>query len=187
MKTTHEYCESRPRDFSLEVLSEADNEVLPGSATGGSDKLQPGELSCVVSRTAPSLASPEAGKILLKVLVVDDNVDAANMLSELLSALGYNVTTRFHPHSAIACADAEAYDVFLLDIGLPDIDEYQLAHELQQRPRCAGALFIAVTGYGSDEDRRRSAAAGFQYHFAKPVRLGALMTALGSPFMSPPD
>lgn len=116
-----------------------------------------------------------------RILVVDDNIDAADVLAELLNALGYDATTDYHPHAALDRANAEAFDAFVLDIGLPELDGHALARELQSCSNCAGALFIALTGYNTVADRARSAAAGFAHHLSKPANLSALIAALGPP------
>jgi CheY-like chemotaxis protein len=116
-----------------------------------------------------------------RVLVVDDNKDAADILAELLNALGYDATTDYHPHAALDRVNVEEFDAFVLDIGLPELDGHALARELKTYGNCAGALFIALTGYNSIADRARSTAAGFDHHFSKPADLGSLVAALGPP------
>lgn len=122
-----------------------------------------------------------------RILVVDDNVDAANILSELLRVMGYDVSTEFHPNAALTRTTSEKFDAFLLDIGLPEIDGHQLARQLRARSSAANALYVAVTGYNNEEDRRRSAEAGFHHHFGKPVNLAALLAALGPPGLPSSD
>lgn len=129
------------------------------------------------SEIKPEASSHQA----VHVLVVDDNRDAADMLSELLTAAGYEVKTDYHPAAALARAKVEQFDAFILDIGLPDVDGNELARRLQASQNGRLAVFIAVTGYGSDEERQLSAAAGFRYHFTKPAQLVALVGALGKP------
>lgn len=116
-----------------------------------------------------------------RALVVDDNADAADLLALYLSALGYQVATEYHPVKALTRAQKELFDVFVLDIGLPDMDGHELARKLQSRPEYATALFIALTGYGSEEDRRKSRAAGFHHHFVKPASIEKLMGVLALP------
>ena len=105
----------------------------------------------------------------LRIMVVDDNVDAAQMLSMFLEAAGHDVITEHSPHAALERVRVDAADVFLLDIGLPDMDGYELAQRLRQRAGGARATFIAITGYGQESDRGSSLQAGFSYHFVKPV------------------
>lgn len=120
----------------------------------------------------------------LRVLVVDDNQDAADTLSELLGAMGYDVTTVYHPVSALERASQQAFDAFILDIGLPDLDGHALARKLRDTAHGQRAVFIAVTGYGSGDARQRSLAAGFDHHFTKPAQVRALLDALGAPLTS---
>ena len=114
-----------------------------------------------------------------RILVVDDNDDAATTLAIALEQLGYVVETAYDGPSALEKAHAFRPDVALLDIGLPVMDGYELAARLRelggapQRPR-----LVAITGYGQESDRRRSAAAGFEKHLVKPVDLTQLESIL---------
>lgn len=103
------------------------------------------------------------------VLVVDDNHDAADLASVVLSAAGYRVVIAYSGQDALECAAIEKFDVILLDIGLPDLDGYAVAAELQARRLFAKCSLIAVTGYGFANDKARSAEAGFVAHLVKPV------------------
>jgi PAS domain S-box-containing protein len=105
----------------------------------------------------------------LRVMVVDDNADAAAMLAMLLEASGHQVMVAHESRSALKQARKEAPQVCLLDIGLPDIDGNELAQRLRAQPETAHALLIAVTGYGQEQDREQTLAAGFDYHLVKPV------------------
>jgi CheY-like chemotaxis protein len=116
-----------------------------------------------------------------RVMIVDDNIDAAHMLGKFLETLGHAVHVEHDAVTALAALAAGATaapDVFLLDIGLPDIDGYELARRLRALPGSRSAILVAVTGYGGPQDRERTAAAGFDYHFVKPVDLGALSSLL---------
>jgi CheY-like chemotaxis protein len=104
-----------------------------------------------------------------RIMVVDDNVDAAQMLSMFLEAAGHQLVVEHNPYAALERMRREIVDVFLLDIGLPGMDGYELAQRLRQQAGGAGATFIAVTGYGQEPDRNHSLDAGFSYHFVKPV------------------
>jgi CheY-like chemotaxis protein len=111
-------------------------------------------------------ARPQAGA--LRVLLVDDNADVAESLGVLLEMHGHRILTCLHPHEALKLAPAFEPDVCILDIGLPCMSGHDLAREL----RAAGLTrptYIAVTGYGSDEARKASDAAGFAMHLTKPV------------------
>jgi signal transduction histidine kinase len=125
-----------------------------------------------VEETAPAVKAPSSAS--RRVLVVDDNVDAAESLAELLAIRGHRAVASTEPRAAIELAGKFAPEVVLLDIGLPEIDGYQVARTLRQMPATRNALVIAVTGYGQPEDRRASAAAGFDHHLVKPVGLQQL-------------
>jgi PAS domain S-box-containing protein len=113
-----------------------------------------------------------------RILLVDDNVDAATTLGELLAALGHEVMVRFDGKSALADGPSFVPEVLVLDIGLPDIDGYELARRLRGEPATAGARYLALTGYGQAHDRTLARAAGFDHHFVKPVDIAALQAVL---------
>ena len=102
-------------------------------------------------------------------MVVDDNVDAAQMLSMMIEACGYRVRTEHASQAALIAAASDPADVYLLDIGLPEIDGLALAQCLRANPPTREAVLIAVTGYGRPEDRAASSQAGFDFHFVKPI------------------
>jgi CheY-like chemotaxis protein len=110
--------------------------------------------------------------------VVDDNADAATTLGELLGALGHEVCVRFDGKSALSEVAAFAPEVLILDIGLPDMDGYELARRLRGAAAGAGARYLALTGYGQAHDRTLTRAAGFDHHFVKPVDIAALQAVL---------
>jgi len=128
--------------------------------------------------TSAQPAVPAPGASGLRVLVVDDNVDAAEMLSTLLEMNGYAVTVEFDGASALATASRERPDVALLDIGLPDMDGLELARRLRAQPETAGAVLVALTGYGQVEDQQQAHQAGFNHHMVKPADLDKLLTLL---------
>lgn len=115
-----------------------------------------------------------------RVLVVDDNDDAAGSLAVLLQMEGHEVRTAASGQAALAIAQGFAPAVVLLDIGLPDIDGYTLARRLREAPATRDACLIAITGYGRAPDRERSRAAGFDDHLTKPVQIGALLRRLAA-------
>jgi CheY-like chemotaxis protein/anti-sigma regulatory factor (Ser/Thr protein kinase) len=118
----------------------------------------------------------------LRIMVVDDNVDAASTLAMLLEASGHQVLVEHASRKALERASEAAPQVCLLDIGLPEIDGIELARRLRARPETARSLLIAVTGYGQDQDRKQTLAAGFDHHFVKPVdidRLAAILAEAG--------
>jgi CheY-like chemotaxis protein len=122
--------------------------------------------------------APAAGGAL-RVMVVDDNVDAAVTLGMLLESAGHRVLVEHDAHDALARAQADPPQAFLLDIGLPGMDGMELARRLRARPATAGALLVAVTGYGQDKDRAQVLAAGFDHHMVKPIDTGRLFAILG--------
>jgi signal transduction histidine kinase/DNA-binding response OmpR family regulator len=148
---------------------------LPASELSCAD--QESELELANAKDAAQARERERGRIL----VVDDNDDAADTLAVALEQLGYVVEIAYDGPSALAKAQAFRPDVALLDIGLPVMDGYELASKLRelggapQRPR-----LVAITGYGQEADRRRSAAAGFEKHLVKPVDLTQLESILRS-------
>jgi len=115
---------------------------------------------------------------MLRILVVDDNADAAEMLAMLLEAAGHRVSVEHEPQRALERASVERPQACLIDIGLPDMDGNMLAQRLRADPLTAGALLVATTGYGQDSDRRRSLAAGFDHHLVKPLDLQELYAIL---------
>nr|WP_229223499.1 ATP-binding protein [Duganella sp. sic0402] len=114
----------------------------------------------------------------LRVLVVDDNIDAAQTLQLLLEAGGHHVTVAHTALAALEIAQAQSPELCLLDIGLPDISGYDLARGLRALPHTARATLVAVTGYGRREDRELAIAAGFDHYFVKPVDVDALLTLI---------
>jgi signal transduction histidine kinase/ActR/RegA family two-component response regulator len=114
----------------------------------------------------------------MRVMVVDDNVDAANVLKMFLDATGHQVYIEHAAANGIECARRTSPHVCLLDIGLPDMDGHELARHLREIPQTADSLLIAVTGYGQDRDREKSMAAGFDHHFVKPVDIAKLAKIL---------
>lgn len=120
----------------------------------------------------------------LRMMVVDDNTDAAQMLAMLLEEAGHHVIVEHESKRALERARVDIPEVFLLDIGLPDMDGIELAHQLRSMPQTANSTLIAITGYGREHDGKRIAAAGFDHHFVKPVdtaRLKALLAELCIP------
>jgi CheY-like chemotaxis protein len=110
----------------------------------------------------------------LRVLVVEDNRDAADSLRLLLELYGYDVTVAYTGPAGVEAAKRWQPDVVLCDIGLPGLDGYEVARELRRHPSTARARMIAVTGYGGDQERARSRAAGFDAHLTKPADPTAL-------------
>jgi two-component system CheB/CheR fusion protein len=116
----------------------------------------------------------------LRVLVVDDNVDAATTLASLLEKDGHDVRRAHDGPGALLEADAFCPDAVVLDLGLPGMDGFEVARRLRLRATDTKPLLVAVSGYGRDEDRRRARVAGFDHHLIKPAELSALRQALAS-------
>jgi signal transduction histidine kinase/ActR/RegA family two-component response regulator len=136
---------------------------------------------------APVVAASEAPAAVPKamhpcrVLVVDDNYDAAAMLVEALTLYGHTVRMAHDGVEALRTAEVFQPDVALVDIGLPVVDGYEVAQQLAQRPDLRGIRLIAVTGYGQEQDRNRSKDAGFSAHLVKPIDIDQLRELLESP------
>lgn len=110
-----------------------------------------------------------------RVTVVDDNLDAAEMLAAVLEAKGHQVAVAGNGKQALEVAGSFNPEIFILDIGLPDIDGYELARRLRTTPAFSRTTMVALTGYGQDNDRSLSKDAGFDRHFVKPVEIDALL------------
>lgn len=123
-------------------------------------------------------AAAHAGSVTLRILIVDDNVDAADSLAMLLNLGGHDVCLAHDGTTALATAREQRPDVILLDIGLPGLNGYEVAAELRKD---AGSqpFLIALTGWGSEEDRRSALEAGFDEHLVKPADIAALYELLG--------
>ncbi|APA89963.1 PAS domain-containing protein (plasmid) [Paraburkholderia sprentiae WSM5005] len=131
--------------------------------------------------SAVALSAPAPGRapIAFRLLVVDDNRDAADSLAMLCESEGHAVRVAYSSAEALEAAPRFMPDVALLDIGLPDIDGYELAKQLRRKGDTR-PLLIAITGYGQTEDRLRAQSAGFDYHFVKPVNIDSLLKLLAS-------
>lgn len=126
--------------------------------------------------------SPVASASLRRrVLVVDDNTDAATMLAALLTQLGHDVRTAGDGPAALSLLDGFTPDLALLDIGLPGMSGYELARRLRAREDCRDVRLVAVTGWGQPDDRRRSLDAGFDEHLTKPVDPRAIREVIDDP------
>jgi CheY-like chemotaxis protein len=123
-------------------------------------------------------ASVPAVQVPLRILIVDDNRDAAESLSILLSAVGHVVAVEDNPAGALRRAQSERIDVYLLDIGLPDMDGYELVRRLKALPGVGDAVMMALSGYGQPQDMEASMRAGFAVHLVKPVDIPRLLGVL---------
>jgi PAS domain S-box-containing protein len=116
-----------------------------------------------------------------RVLIVDDNVDAANTLAALLNSMSHETSTAFSGEEALEQLRTFEPDVVLLDIGLPVMNGYELAQRLRRNPKLKHVRLIALTGYGQTEDRQRALAEGFEEHLVKPVDVQTLERILSGP------
>jgi PAS domain S-box-containing protein len=139
------------------------------SSVRSSDVAEPSETEVVAGRDHA-----------LRVLVVDDNRDSADLQATLLHHNGHQVETAYDGVDALNVALRFRPDVILLDIGLPGIDGYEVAYRIRQHDILNGVVLIAMTGYGQAEDRQRSQAVGFDYHLVKPAEFSDLLGILAS-------
>ncbi len=150
---------------------------LAAEQSASAESAQPHSTINEIAQSA-NLKMPENGTVshskLKRILVVDDNADAAEMLEILLSGDGHKVRTAFDGKTGIEAAKAFQPDICLLDIGLPDVNGYELARTL--REMMPEVTLIALTGWGQTEDRRQSKEAGFDHHLVKPVDFETLRT-----------
>jgi CheY-like chemotaxis protein/anti-sigma regulatory factor (Ser/Thr protein kinase) len=133
-----------------------------------------------VQRRDPEKKLKEAKLPPSRILVVDDNRDAADSLGMLLRFLGADVQVAHHGHDALAAFESYRPGMVLLDIGMPEMDGYQVARAIRSRDAGRSVPLVALTGWGQDEDRRRAREAGFDHHLVKPPDLDALRSLLAS-------
>jgi len=126
---------------------------------------------------AAALQPPLSGR---RILIADDNKDAAESLSMLLQITGHETFMAHDGVEAIAAAEKHRPDVILLDIGMPRLNGLDVCHRIRKEPWGSGITIIALTGWGQEEDRRQSHEAGFDGHLVKPVDYNALLELLGS-------
>jgi CheY-like chemotaxis protein len=136
-----------------------------------------GSQTVPVKDGAPQSAEPSG----VRVLIVDDNVDAALLLGEALTQCGHEIRIASDGLQALHVASSFRPHVALLDIGLPVMDGFEVARQIRASPELASTSLVAVTGYGQVHDRERTLAAGFDVHLVKPVdlqRVSALIAQL---------
>jgi CheY-like chemotaxis protein/anti-sigma regulatory factor (Ser/Thr protein kinase) len=136
-----------------------------------------GEVPGRVASVPAAVISPS--DTALRILVVDDSVDGAEMLAAALSAKGYKTRVAFDAPAALRIAADFRPAIALLDIGLPVMDGYELAARLRGLPELNGIRLFALTGYGQESDRQKTRDAGFDHHFVKPIDLDAIEAVLG--------
>ncbi|HUQ51427.1 MAG TPA: response regulator, partial [Gammaproteobacteria bacterium] len=134
-------------------------------------------VAVVLSTESNKRATPIAGQ---RILVVDDNVDSAESLSALLRCLGADVWTAHDGPAALECVRTQKLSAAVLDIGMPGMDGYEVARQTRAGPEGADLTLIALTGWGNEEDRRRSREAGIDHHLVKPVELSVLESLLAA-------
>ncbi len=134
----------------------------PGSAAGGT----------------PASAQRAAGRHQTRVLIVDDNIDNADTLAQIVSMMGYEILTVHDGLAAVQAAGSFLPHVVLMDIGLPLLSGHDAARQIRQQPNGHGMYLIALSGWGQQEDLNKSRSAGFDRHFVKPVDIDALMQVI---------
>jgi CheY-like chemotaxis protein len=128
----------------------------------------------------PSSERLREGAAPLRILLVDDNVDAVHTLQLFLNSAGHQVEVAYSAGDALELAKTMVPEVCLLDIGLPDFDGNELARRLRVLPQASAATLIAMTGYGRQQDRDASMAAGFDHYLVKPVNTTQLSDILAA-------
>jgi CheY-like chemotaxis protein len=147
--------------------------------------LPAGASRAIEPKTAPE-EHPQAPVAGLKVLVVDDHPDMAESMARLFTMAGHEVRMAASGPAALEIAGEFLPDVIFLDIGLPEMDGYEVARRLRAAPATAGVRIITLTGYGRAQDRRRAEAGGFDHHLVKPVEFDRLQEVLASVSASRP-
>lgn len=138
----------------------------------------PALLSPTTQVNLPSIETAQPAASALRVLVVDDNIDGANMMATMLQMFGHQTQEAYSGQSALDLAVEYQPDFVVLDIGLPEMDGFEVARRLRQLPQLKDVRLIAATGYGRDSDRQLSQEAGFDYHLVKPIEPEALQKLL---------
>ncbi len=133
-----------------------------------------GARASVVPAVAPRIREHE------RILVVDDNRDAANTLADLLQTIGADVRVAYDGATALEALSAFRPSVAMLDLGMPGMDGYEVARHIRALPGARDTTLIALTGWGQPSDRQRTRQAGFHHHLVKPVDIGAMQAVLAS-------
>jgi DNA-binding response OmpR family regulator len=129
-------------------------------------------------QVVPTTGRAAAEGVTYRILVVDDNRDATESLTMLLQITGHETRSAFDGADALELASRFRPDVVLLDIGLPGLNGYDVARRIREQPWGRNTVLVALTGWGQEEDRRKSSEAGFDAHLVKPVDHGQLMAML---------
>lgn len=157
-----DYCSSLGRTIYQPPLHDL-SQLLPGQSNQSTELLPDNE-------TPPR--ETESGK---SALVVDDVADVTEMLAVVLSHAGYSVVTAASAPAALSAARERQFDVIISDIGMPEMNGYQLAREMRMLPGYETVPMVAVTGYSMFDDKERSTRAGFNAHMTKPIDPQALL------------
>ncbi len=170
-------------DVSRDWLTHADEHPRTGFSSGSSPEPQfdphPSTLPHGMDVSADkSKAGDEV--VARRILVVDDNHDAAMSLAMMLEIMGNETQTAHDGLEALEIAESFAPDLVMLDIGMPKLNGYETARRIRQQPWGRGMKLVALTGWGQDEDRRKSEEAGFNSHMVKPIDPTALDQLLQS-------
>lgn len=163
---------------SIVELHEGSVSVHSGGASKGSEFIVELPQISVVTGTELDAEKPVLTSVTAKsrrLMVVDDNQDAALMLSMLLEAAGHSVVVEHDGDNALKAANEKMPTICFLDIGLSGMDGYELAKRLREIPGASPPVLVAVTGYGQPEDREKALNAGFDYHLVKPVKITEVM------------
>jgi CheY-like chemotaxis protein len=128
----------------------------------------------------PEVVTEQASVPKRRILVVDDNHAAADSLAMFLQMKGHDARAAHDGSTAVAVAEEYQPDVVLMDIGMPEMDGYEATRRLRAEPWGGNLFIVALTGWGTAEDRRRTQKGGFDSHMVKPVRMEALTELLAS-------
>jgi DNA-binding response OmpR family regulator len=119
-----------------------------------------------------------AEAVALRILIVEDNRDSADSLKALLEALGFQIQVVYDGEAAVRAAAAAPPDVIIMDLGLPGLSGFEAARQIRAQKPAVRPQIIALTGWGQESDRQRSAAAGIDHHLVKPLDLAELRRIL---------
>jgi CheY-like chemotaxis protein len=135
--------------------------------------------------TLPLLGAAESERLAAvgipdapRIAIIEDNSDSRVVLADVFESMGFTVLTAEDGEKALRLAEEERLHAYIIDLGLPGIDGYEVARRIRQMPARERALLIALTGYGAPEDKQRAAAAGFDHHFTKPPDFDAIAAVL---------
>jgi CheY-like chemotaxis protein len=140
-----------------------------------------------VSQMKPDVAEARKTRLTVsrRVLIVDDNNDAAESLAIVLRLEGHHVAVAADGESALRMIEDQTPEVVLLDIGMPGMTGYEVARRIRERPACRDVFLLALTGWGQEKDRQESKAAGFDHHLTKPVEPDLIVQLVAGTRTSP--